>query len=111
VRHIAAMAAVATYRIRPGRLSDVRKVGAIYTASFHHDSLLDILFPRRHELPGDFAVYLPRLLSHRLWTPTYLFTVLADERDDEPVGFAMWKRPWEDLSFYEKWISPCTFPP
>lgn len=94
------------YSIRPGRRSDIPYARDLYLASFHGDMLLDILFPTRHDHPGSFAAHLHRLFVERWWTPNYDLAVCVDG-NDRPVGFTWWKRPNSQLSFYERWLSPC----
>jgi hypothetical protein len=94
------------YSIRPGRRSDVLYARDLYLPAFNGDMLLDIMFPTRHDHPASFSAHLLRLFVERWWTPNYDLTVCVDE-NDRPVGFTWWKRPNSQLSFYERWLSPC----
>lgn len=98
----------ALYSIRLGRASDVPAATSLLCSAFANDSLLDILYPTRHEHPADFQTSVYRLFHARYWTPGYSLSMLVDDSDGgRPVGFAWWRRPLEQLSFYERWLSPC----
>lgn len=95
------------YRIRPGFLSDVPHAVDIYMVSFANEGLIDILFPNRHTRPEALIAYVSRLFHSRWWSPNYDMHVLVGDADGRPVGFTWWKRPNSQLSFCERWISPC----
>lgn len=95
------------YHIRPGGLLDVPRITDLYMSSFANDQILDIVCPNRHEHPQSLKTYVYRRWVERWWTPNYNLTVLADNATGTVVGFTWWKRPTSELSFYERWISPC----
>lgn len=98
----------ALYRIRPGYASDIPAISTLFTAAFGGDSLMDILYPTRHAHPADFATSVYRLFRLRYWTPGYYLTLIVDDsRGSRPVGVSWWRRPLDQLSFYERWVSPC----
>ncbi|KAJ6440393.1 acetyltransferase (GNAT) family domain-containing protein [Purpureocillium lavendulum] len=100
------MAVPAGYHLRPGLASDVNAIAALYRASFGGDSLLDVMFPTRAAYPRDFHTHLYRHFQSRWWTPGWYLTVLVDDTLAVPVGFTWWRRPLDQLSFAERWLSP-----
>lgn len=101
------MATTQPYRIRPGTLSDIPRAVQVYQAAFDHDRLFDFLFPNRHEHPEALCAHATRLFQSRWWTPNFDFYILAGVDDNQPAGLTWWKRPDSQLSFYERWVSPC----
>lgn len=101
--------AICTYRVRPGLYSDVSEVVKVWNAAFAKEQLMDILFPGRQTHPELLLAQITRLFYSRYWTPNYDFHVLASTTDDKPLGLTWWKRPDSQLSFYERWISPCMY--
>ncbi|GJN70881.1 hypothetical protein PLIIFM63780_002527 [Purpureocillium lilacinum] len=94
------------YHLRRGLSSDVDAVTSLYRASFGRDSLLDVLFPTRDAHPRDFHAHIYRHFQARWWTLGWDLTVLVDDALGVPVGFTWWRRPLDQLSFAERWLSP-----
>lgn len=99
------------YHLRRGLSSDVDAVTSLYRASFGRDSLLDVLFPTRDAHPRDFHAHIYRHFQARWWTLGWDLTVLVDDALGVPVGFTWWRRPLDQLSFTERWLSPCELRP
>ena len=104
------------YSLRAGRLADVSTVASLYTSAFAHDRITDIMFPSHRTHPRDYHETVRRLIQTRAWMPEYSLTVLVDRASSSsssssssstPVGFALWRRPESEVSFYERWLSPC----
>lgn len=107
--------AVPPFRTRPGRLADVPSIARLYALGFDKDSLLDVLFPlRRNHHPDDVRTFAHRMFLDRAWNPLYVLsiaeTVPSAEGEPQAVGFTWWRRPESELSFYERWVSPCKSP-
>ena len=104
------------YSIRPGRRSDVSRARDLYLAAFGGEQLLEILFPGHTRHPEALATHLHRLFVHRWWSFEYVLAVCvpAEAADDDvpgaAVGCTWWKRPASQISFYERWLSPCMSP-
>ena len=97
------------YRIRPGRRSDIPNAVKVWRAAFGRDQIVDLIVPNHREYPATLQAYVTRLFYTRWWTPNYDLDVICEaDNEDEIVALSWWKRPNAALSFYERWISPCT---
>ncbi|KAI9167672.1 hypothetical protein HJFPF1_03806 [Paramyrothecium foliicola] len=94
-----------TYRLRPGRFSDVAAATRLYAAAFRNDSLLNVLFPNHRQFPDDFKLHIHRLFEQRYWTPEFLLTMVVDETG-HAVGCSWWRRPQDEFSVFWQWLSP-----
>lgn len=96
------------YSIRPGFLADLPAAASLLCSAFAGDSLMDFLYPTRHDHPADFRTQVHRFFRTRYWTPGYFLTVIVDDANGgKPVGISWWRKPAGELSFYERWLSPC----
>ncbi|RFU74416.1 hypothetical protein TARUN_7847 [Trichoderma arundinaceum] len=100
----------ATYRLRPGKASDLKHAVRLYEACLGSDQLVSLLFPRRPEDPDAFRTYLYRLYGKRFWTVEWKFTYLVreaseEEGEEEVVGFTCWKKPKGEVGFGERWFT------
>lgn len=97
------------YHFRPGTTADIPAITNLYLATFSHDRLLEIMFPTRRQHPAAVKTFLDRHFQRRWWTPRWRLTVLVDETLGVPVGFTWWLTPASEVTFWQKWLSPCTF--
>lgn len=110
-------AAPSTYTLRPGLVADVPSFARVYYDSFSDarpgastDNLMDILFGDFRKHPRDTRAVLDAMLRPRLWSLQYRMSALVDDATGHVVGFVCFKRPATEVSFYERWLSPRTFP-
>ncbi|CAF3445812.1 hypothetical protein SNK03_003289 [Fusarium graminearum] len=92
------------HRIRPGTLSDVNVATDLYLQSFNKETLLDYMFPGRHEDPAPLQKWVARRFRLRYWAAGYVLTMLDDAKG-EPVAFSWWHIPDESVSFTDRWLS------
>jgi cellulose synthase/poly-beta-1,6-N-acetylglucosamine synthase-like glycosyltransferase len=97
-----------TYRLRPGRWSDLAPAARLYQLCFAQDYMVDVHFPNHRENPDEFRQTIHRMYQQRYWTPDYILTCLVDDDDaGRVVGCSWWRRPKDETSALYRWLSPC----
>ncbi|KAL7936625.1 hypothetical protein V8C35DRAFT_295996 [Trichoderma chlorosporum] len=99
----------AAFRLRPGSAADLVHAVRLYDICLGSDQLVALLFPRKKDDPESYKTYLYRLYAKRYWSVEWMFTYLVKEGGDvagsEVVGFACWKKPKDEVSFSERWLT------
>jgi hypothetical protein len=86
--------------IRPATYSDLPAIIRLYLANFGNEQLMDLLHPFRARYPADFRRFIHDMLTERWWTlgteQCIEVLVAADGDGRRVVGFAWWRRSWQD---------------
>lgn len=101
------------YTLRATRWSDRDSLGRLYVSAFSsaNDNIIPVIFPSSSTDAVRLRSILSRIFEKRLFSPLdYVFKSVVRTSTGEVVGFSCVKPPTCSVTFYQRWLSPCTSP-
>lgn len=98
------------YTLRTTRWSDRDSLGRLYVSAFSsaNDNIIPVIFPSSATNHARLRSILSRIFEKRLFSPLdYAFKSVVRTSTGEVVGFSCVKPPKCDVTFYQRWLSPC----